>query len=245
MRYYGLFNDQIPDLNYRNPEVTKEAQKISAYWLMKMGVDGFRLDAIKHLIEDGPVQENTPETQAWLRQYRQFLTTAQPDVFTICEILDANSSRLAAYYPDQLDMYFHFEVANKLIEAAKLGMADQFRIAVMNASQNLPAQRWAPFLTNHDQQRVMTSLGEDVDKAKVAATALLTLPGLRFVYYGEEIGMVGVKPDENLRTPMQWTGDAGAGFSEGQPWRPLQSNFGAVNVAAQKRRRQLTPQSVS
>ena len=61
----------------------------------------------------------------------------------------------------------------------------------------------------------------------------LTLPGLPFVYYGEEIGMIGKKPDENLRTPMQWSTEANAGFSSATPWQGLQSNAASVHVAAQ------------
>ena len=56
----------------------------------------------------------------------------------------------------------------------------------------------------------MTALGGDVARAKLAATLLLTLPGLPFVYYGEEIGMTGDKPDPRLRTPMQWAARPGA-----------------------------------
>jgi alpha amylase-like protein len=58
----------------------------------------------------------------------------------------------------------------------------------------LPPYRYSPFLSNHDGTRVMTLLGNDISRAKLAATLLLTLPGLPFIYYGEEIGMTGDKP---------------------------------------------------
>ena len=79
----------------------------------------------------------------------------------------------------------------------------------------------------------MSTLGDDVGKAKLAATALLMLPGLPFLYYGEEIGMLGTKPDEQIRTPMQWAGDDQGGFSSGRPWEAFQPNYKQVNVAAQ------------
>ncbi len=74
----------------------------------------------------------------------------------------------------------------------------------------------------------------DLNKAKVAADLLLTLPGVPFIYYGEEIGMQGIKPDERIRTPMQWdsTPDT-AGFTTGTPWEQLQNDAATVNVAAQ------------
>jgi glycosidase len=232
--YYGIFNDQIPDLNYRNPAVTEEARKISAFWLNEMGADGFRLDAIKHLIENGKVQENTPETHAWLRDYRAFLEQTKPGTFTVGEIFAATPTTLRSYYPDQLDEYFLFDVGDKILGAANSGLPLTYLTAVQSAATTLPFQRWAPFLTNHDQNRAMNVLDSDVSKAKIAITGLLTLPGMPFLYYGEEIGMLGQKPDEQIRTPMQWTGDATTGgFTAGKPWESLQQNYKEVNVAAQ------------
>jgi len=231
--YYGVFWEGMPDLNYRNPAVTEEAHKISAFWLDEMGADGFRLDAIKHVIENGRAQENTPETHAWLRDYRTYLEEIAPNAYTVGEIFGANPLTLKNYYPDQLDHYFVFEVGDKIIAAANSGLASAYTLTVANANNKLPFQRWAPFLTNHDQNRVMTTLGNDVGKAKIAATALLTLPGLPFVYYGEEIGMIGAKPDEDIRTPLQWSGEEQGGFTSGKPWRAFQKNYQEVNVAAQ------------
>ena len=89
-------------------------------------------------------------------------------------------------------------------------------------------------LRNHDQTRTLTALGGDVARAKLAATLLLTLPGLPFVYYGEEIGMTGDKPDERLRTPMQWDATASAGFTRGTPWETLTPGWETTTVAAQR-----------
>src|SRR5207245_5500821 len=89
------------------------------------------------------------------------------------------------------------------------------------------------FLSNHDQTRVLTPLGGDVARAKVAATLLLTLPGLPFIYYGEEIGMTGNKPDPRLRTPMQWSPRPGVGFTTGTPWEAPQPDSMTTNVAVE------------
>jgi alpha-amylase len=79
----------------------------------------------------------------------------------------------------------------------------------------------------------MTELRGDFARARLAATLQLTLPGIPFVYYGEEIGMTGDKPDPRLRTPMHWSRAPAAGFSRGVPWEPLQPDSLTANVEAQ------------
>ena len=69
--YYGSFWEGMPDLNLANPDVTAELDGIAGFWLEEIGVDGFRMDAAKHLIEDGPRRSrNTPETLAWLAGFQ-------------------------------------------------------------------------------------------------------------------------------------------------------------------------------
>ena len=92
---------------------------------------------------------------------------------------------------------------------------------------------YASFLSNHDMARVMTQVNGDVNKAKAAAAVLLTSPGVPFIYYGEEIGMVGDKPDPLIRTPMQWTGGENAGFTSGTPWQAVTIDYTTRNVEMQ------------
>jgi alpha-amylase len=47
--------------------------------------------------------------------------------------------------------------------------------------------------------------------------------------------MIGAKPDERLRTPMQWTSAPGAGFTRGKPWERLSDDSLTTTVAAQER----------
>jgi glycosidase len=105
----------------------------------------------------------------------------------------------------------------------------------LRLQDTVPPYRYSPFLSNHDGTRVMTLLGNDIPRAKLAATLLLTLPGLPFVYYGEEIGMTGDKPDERLRTPMQWAPRTGVGFTTGKEWEGPQGDSLTRNVALEDR----------
>jgi alpha-amylase len=65
----------------------------------------------------------------------------------------------------------------------------------------------AIMLTNHDQERIGSVVGGKIEKIKLAASILLTLPGQPYLYYGEEIGMLGLKPDPYIREPFLWTTD--------------------------------------
>ena len=80
----------------------------------------------------------------------------------------------------------------------------------------------------------MSQLDGDLPSAKLAAFMLLTGPGVPFIYYGEEIGMTGRKPDERIRTPMRWSADGpAAGFSTVEPWEALSEDLVGVDVASE------------
>jgi alpha-amylase len=230
--YYGVFTGEMPDLNYQTPAVREEAKKVATFWLSEMGVDGFRLDAVPYLVEEGGVLAGSAGTHALLREYAAHVHGVNPGAFTVGEVWDSAGAMLR-YYPDQLDSYFPFELADSLVSGVRAGNAAHVLTGYLRLQSELAPDRYSPFLRNHDQTRTLTDLKGDTAKARVAATLLLTLPGIPFVYYGEEIGMTGDKPDERLRTPMQWTAGPHAGFTTGTPWEALQADSATTNVAAQ------------
>ncbi|NJD27462.1 MAG: hypothetical protein FIA92_04110 [Chloroflexi bacterium] len=80
--YYGAFSDRMPDLNLANPEVTAELERIAAFWLVEVGVDGFRIDAAKHLVEEGPAaQTNTAASHRWLEAFREAIAAIKPEAW--------------------------------------------------------------------------------------------------------------------------------------------------------------------
>jgi len=232
--YYGVFWSGMPDLNYDTPAVREEANKVATFWLREMGVDGFRLDAVPYVVEEGSCLTGCPGTHAFLREYAAHLRSVKPDAYTVGEVW-SNIDAMLPYYPDQLTAYFGFELSDSLLSAVRSGSAAGLLSGFLRLQDTLPAYRWSPFLTNHDQTRTLTALGGDVARARVAATLLLTLPGLPFVYYGEEIGMTGDKPDERLRTPLQWSPRSGVGFTTGKPWEAPQGDSLATSVAVENR----------
>ena len=234
--YYAIFSSSMPDLNFRNSQVTGEADKIVKFWLQDIGIDGFRLDAVRHLIEEDQVQSNTAATHAWLQTFHSYYKGISPDAFTIGEVWDTASSA-ASYSADrrEMDMTFNFEMADWVMNAVahKSGKDAAAGISYTNNEFLKKNAAYASFLTNHDQDRVMSALGQDLAKAKTAAVIYLSGPGTPFIYYGEEIGMSGAKPDERIRTPMQWSDQTHAGFSSAEPWELINEDYPQFNVSGE------------
>ena len=235
--YYGVFWGGMPDFNYRNADTTQAMFDIATFWLNEIGVDGFRLDAIKHIVENGEIQENTPESRQWLTEYEAHLESVKPNSFTVGEIFNGASFIVTRYIEERsIDSGFDFKVAEEMIGAAQSGSNKDIIRAHRNAMRDYPLNQFATFLTNHDQNRLANLLNNDVGKNKVAASLLMTGPGIPFMYYGEEIGMTGTKTDERIRTPMQWENSETAGFTSGETiWEALQDaeNLAVANVADQ------------
>lgn len=231
--YYGFFWEGMPDLNYNNPAVTAEMEKAARFWLQEVGVDGFRLDAVRYLIEEDGLQFDTDSTHAWYKQFRPVYKSANPQAVTIGEVWASNDAAAQYVAGDELDLAFSFDLAKAIITAVNNRQAAPLGNVMASTYAAFKPGQFAVFLTNHDMNRVMTQFVGSVDKAKVAATILLTSAGVPFIYYGEEIGMLGGKPDEKIRTPMQWSPDANGGFTAGAPWEAVNADYTKKNVAAQ------------
>jgi alpha-amylase len=231
--YFGYFCDCMPDLNFRNPDVTTEIRDVTRYWLEEVGVDGFRVDAAKHLIEEETKLENTESTHDWYTDYYTFYKSLDSDAYAIGEVYGAGAF-IATKYSKQLDHVFNFELAGGIMNSvngeSNTGIVSAWKFTL----QDITNGDFATFLTNHDQNRVMSVFNGNKEKAKLAAILLLTSPGTPYIYYGEEIGMQGKKPDEDIRLPMQWSDETHAGFTTGLPWRGVDPDFQGVNVADQE-----------
>jgi glycosidase len=238
--YYGVFWGGMPDLNFRNAEVRAEAKRIAALWLER-GVDGFRLDAVRHLIEEGPGQgqSGSPETHVFLKEFYQAARKAKSDAVLVGEVWSTTYD-IAQYFGangrDELQLLFDFPLAEAMIGAARSGRASDLEATLRMIQTAYPeAAVDAPFLANHDQIRTATQLARDPGALRVAAALLLTMPGSPFIYYGEELGLENGpgKEDQAKRTPMPWDGTAGHGFTTGKPWFKFAPGAARANVAAQ------------
>jgi alpha-amylase len=201
-KYYGYFWAGMPDLNYDNPEVKEEIFRIGKYWLTEVGVDGFRLDAAKHIFPTGEEEKN----HAFWVDFRKEMESAKKDVYLVGEVWD--KAEVVAPYLKGLHALFNFDLGyaiTKVVRNEQDTMLVRTHKNIRDYYNNIaPNFIDATFLTNHDQNRILSELKGNKDQAKMAASILLTLPGAPYLYYGEEIGMLGKKPDEQIREPFLW-----------------------------------------
>jgi alpha-amylase len=232
--YYGYFWEGMPDLDLENPDVTTELDSIGEFWLEEMGVDGFRIDAARHLIEDGRKLENTDATFDWLADFRGHMHATRPDALVLGEVWDASSMSSKYVREGSLDLTFDFALASATITSLRSGNAGSVAAAQREVAERYPPGGLATFLTNHDQDRIMSELDGDGAAVRLAALLLLTGGGTPFIYYGEELGLTGRKPDERIRTPMRWDAtQPAAGFSDAAPWEPLGDDPPGTDVATE------------
>ncbi|MDP4144438.1 MAG: alpha-amylase family glycosyl hydrolase [Bacillota bacterium] len=198
--YLAVFWSGMPDLNYDNKDVREEMKKVAKYYL-DMGVDGFRLDAAKWIYE-----EDVKKNNDWWKEFNTYVKSINKNTILVGEINDSSTDKVAPYMK-YLDSNFDFP-AQKVIDSDIKNDALNGAVSAVQDSLNTYKAvnkdfKESIFIDNHDMDRVMSQF-DSVDKAKVAAGMLLTLPGTPYVYYGDETGMTGSSPDEMRRQPFVW-----------------------------------------
>ena len=206
--YEARFNYDMPDLNLASEAVREEITSIMKFWLDK-GVAGFRLDAAKEFYSGEP--EKNKEVLSWIQQTARSL---KPDVYLVAEVWE-NFSSITDYYRSGFMSIFDFafgDYGGKIIQvlrgagnaanvtsyAQALEKADK---AYLEANSDYID---APFLSNHDVGRIAGFVGREEGKTKLAGAMNIFMGGSCFIYYGEEIGMVGAGNDPSKRAPMYW-----------------------------------------
>ncbi len=230
-RFFATFGPHMPDFNLRNPAVVDYHRESLRFWLDR-GLDGFRLDAVPHLIENSARDWNDqPESRALTADFAR-LIRSRPGRFSVCE---ATASPTAYASPDVCGSAFDFGLERLIIQAAR---GEEAALQPLVTHFEHTPLNMATMLANHDifaGARVWDQLAGDEARYRLAAATYLLLPGIPFLYYGEEIGMAGVAGpgDVPLRAPMSWTAEGG--FTSGQPFRAVAPNAGTHNAAAQAR----------
>jgi oligo-1,6-glucosidase len=221
--YLHLFDENQPDLNWRNPDVRADIKEMMNWWLEK-GIDGFRMDAINYLskaegLPDGDPNEPIIGVEHFshgprIHEYLQDLyddTLAEYDTMTVGE-MGATTIEQATDYLEEggsgLDMIFQFNHLTVDHDTeSRWGTGEwgewylsEFKTVVSEAQDKLADEFWdALFLGNHDLPRIVSRFGNDgvyrEASAKLIATFLLTMRGTPYVYQGEELGMTNTEFD--------------------------------------------------
>lgn len=206
--YFHSFATEQPDLNWENEEVREEIYKMMCYWL-DLGIDGFRMDVINLLakIKGFPDSEepekihylgNNPGIHEYLQEMNEKVLRHY-DIMTVGEIpfvTPEDGLKYVGEERNELHTLFHFEVADDMPSWDMV----RFKQIQKRWYEGLWGKGWnSQFLNNHDHTRQVTRYGNDdvyrVESAKLLATMIHTLPGIPYVYQGEEIGMTGVRFD--------------------------------------------------
>ncbi len=235
--YEAQFWSEMPDLNLENPAVRAEFEAIAGFWL-DLGVDGFRLDAVKEFVT-GSVSANV-EILSWFNGY---VKSVNPEAYLVCECW-TDQTTYAQYYASGVDSMFDFVFADSdgviasvlkgARKASAYGKALEEEQALY-ASYN-PDYISAPFYTNHDLGRTAGYYAGDSSEAqtKMGNAMNLLMSGTVFLYYGEELGMKGAGADENKRVGMFWSADPAAeGMCRGPEGASVTMKFGSLAEQAQ------------
>jgi alpha-glucosidase len=264
------FTEGQADLNWHNPEV-REAMKNEMRFLLDKGVDGFRVDMVtcigKHPeLPDEPLNPNydpacgDPNEQL-LRMYRNSHPSMYPYINEMVAVLKEYEGRFMVtedYVARDDPVARYMDYYNNVDPA----MCAPFSFENFDFMMPHTAQAYKTFydrylsalrpdcvptsvLGNHDQSRIATRVGPEA--ARGAAVMQLALPGMPFIYNGEELGMEDVEiPPHKIddphdgrdpeRTPMLWTDGKNAGFSDAEDtWLPISPDYATKNVQAQLR----------
>ncbi len=206
-------------------------------------------DLQKHIFD-----RDRPELMELLREWRALLDGYDERMMVGEVVAEKPNPALAAKYlgdgTDGLHLSFDFSFMNRKWDARL------FENRLRAYCERIPERGWScTVFSNHDQVRSYSRYanGDDAEKrARVLAMLLITMRGTPFLYYGEELGMKNVRiPKSRIqdpvgkrywplnpgrdgeRTPMQWSGDAHAGFSTVEPWLPIADDYREKNVTSQ------------
>lgn len=230
------------------PMATREAMKdVCRFWL-SMGCDGFRVDMAGSLVKNDPEQRGT--ISLW-QDMSAFLAEEYPEAVMVSEWGQPDRSLSAGF---QMDFLLHFGPSHYLDlfrenpYFARKGTGDCrtfFDIYLHNRELTKGKGLICIPSGNHDMIRIAKTL--DPEELKIAYTFLFTMPGVPFMYYGDEIGMhyvEGLKSVEGgysrtgSRSPMAWDETANAGFSAAPPeqlYIAQDDSKKTINVAAEER----------
>lgn len=203
--YECNFSDDMPELNYDNPEVRQAMLEVAKYYL-DLGVDGFRFDAVKYIYFG-----DTARSVAFWEWYMEELLKIDPDIYCVGECW-SGENEILEYYGAMNCFNFAMSQAEGTVAMAAKGFAVSKYTSYVTSFRNKLLQKnpegmVMPFLSNHDMDRIAGAFVLE-NNMRMAANLYLLCSGSPMIYYGEEIGIRGSRgsdnTDANRRLAMLW-----------------------------------------
>lgn len=232
--YLHLFSRKQPDLNWENPILREEINKLMKFWLDK-GVDGLRLDVISAISKRSDFPDtDTPDFNETIRKYyangprlKEYIKDARKKVWNHYNVMTVGEGpgitpQNAKDYLDEdhgLNMIFHF--GHMFLDQGPGGRFDpipwtmkDFKTVFKTWDDAFVEKGWGSvFLGNHDFPRMVSRWGNDQrywsESSKLLCTLLLSMRGTPFVFMGDEIGMTNthletIRESQDIETQNGW-----------------------------------------
>lgn len=183
----------LPDLNQENPEVRKYLIDMAKWWIKETGIDGYRLDTMKHVPKD------------FWEEFSQEIKKEYPDFYLIGEVYDGRVDYVSDYQNTGVDGLLDFPAYYALTDVFKNDSPEIRLEDVINQGQSYKNRYLSgTFIDNHDVPRFVNNINQYKDeKLKQALAFMMTYTGIPIMYYGTEIGMDGGADPDNRRD-MEW-----------------------------------------
>jgi glycosidase len=196
--YRATFGPQMPDWNLTCRHVCQHHLRVAYFWLVEIGVDGFRLDAVKAIT----LSSSRRGSWHWLRNFVALCHQFKPSGRILGELTMSSTVIATAQVLGAMDLGFEFALTEAIYESVlskKVAPLTQI-LALMVHLYSAHGGSYVTFLSNHDQDRAASR----VDRSKLAFVTVvwLLLPGTPCVYYGDEVGMQGCRTDTDRRRPI-------------------------------------------
>ncbi|HBM79326.1 MAG: alpha-amylase family glycosyl hydrolase [Clostridiales bacterium] len=184
----------LPDLNQDNPEVKKYLIDMAKWWIKETGIDGYRLDTMKHV------------SKSFWRDFTSEIKKDYPDIYLIGEVFDGNIDYVSDYQNTGVDGLLDYPAYFAITDVFKNGSPEMKLEDVINKGGSYKNRYLlGTFIDNHDVPRFINDIDKNRDeKLKQALAFMMTYTGIPIMYYGTEIGMDGGKDPDNRRD-MEWS----------------------------------------
>ena len=214
----------LPDFKTEQPEVAKYLLDAQIDWAKRSGVDGFRLDTVKHV--DHPF---------WKEHRRRTREEVSKDFFLLGEVWGGDAESLDPWFSgDEMDAGFDFGFQGSALAFVQgRGRTIAFDRYLKSRAKVRPGYLLAHFLSSHDVQGALYQLEGDVKRFRLMAVLQLTSSGIPTLYYGEEVARPGGDWPAN-RSDMPWGSrdvKPGAGKPRDEDLRKLYQKLIAIRRA--------------